>query len=140
MLTSIRAYLPILSIVLLLALIAIFFLAPGWAGAAASIALFIIFAISIFFVVQKQTTLYKEKPTSRVTLALNVLFEIMGILLAMVLAGLLGRYIAQIGTAQISNDLTKLIAGIVIGLLAGMGVGILVKRTWGRLVKTSPES
>jgi len=38
------------------------------------------------------------------------------------------RYIAEIATQQITNDLTKLIAGILIGLLAGMGVGLLVKR------------
>jgi len=127
----ILAYLPILLIALLLA--------PGWAGAIISIALFISFAIAIVPVVQKQIKLYREKPTSRVKLVRNVLFESMGVLLAMVLAGLLGRYIAQIGTAPISNDLTKLIAGIVIALLAGMGVGFLVKRTWGKLVKTSPE-
>ena len=130
--TLILVYLPILLIALLLA--------PGWAGAIISIALFISFAIAIFFVVQKQMKLYQEKPTSRVKLARNVLFEIMGVLLAMVLAGLLGRYIAQIGTAQVSNDLTKLIAGFLIALLAGMGVGILVKHTWERLVKTSLES
>jgi uncharacterized protein YacL len=132
MLILILAYLPILLIALLFA--------PGWAGAITSIVLFISFAIAIFILVQKQTKLYREEPTSQVKLARNVLFEVMGVLLAMVLAGLLGRYIAQTGTAQISNDLTKLIAGIVIALLAGMGVGFLVKRTWGRLVKTSSES
>lgn len=132
MLTFIIAYLSILLIALLLV--------PGWAGAITSIALFISFAIAIFFVLQKQMKLYREKPTSRIKLARNILLESMGVLLAMVLAGLLGRTIAQIGTAQISNDLTKLIAGIVIALLAGMGVGFLVKRTWERLVKTSPES
>jgi uncharacterized protein YacL len=132
MLILILAYLSILLIALLFA--------PGWAGAITSIVLFISFAIAIFFVVQKQRKLYREKPTSRIKLARNVLFESLGILLAMVLAGLLGRTIAQIGTAQIINDLTKLIAGIVIALLAGMGVGFLVKRTWGRLIKTSPES
>ena len=132
MLILILAYLPILLIALLFA--------PGWASAITSIVLFISFAIAIFFVVQKQRKLYQEKRTSRVKLARNVLFESTGILLAMVLAGLLGRTIAQIGTTQISNDLTKLMAGIVIALLAGMGVGFLVKRTWGRLIKTSPES
>ena len=132
MLILILAYLPILLIALLFA--------PGWAGAITSIVLFISFAIAIFFVLQKQTKLYRERPMSRVKLARNVLFESMGILLAMVLAGLLGRTIAQTGTAQISNDLIKLIAGIMIALLAGMGVGFLVKRIWGRLVKTSPAA
>ena len=128
----ILAYLPILLIALLFA--------PGWAGAITSIVLFISFAIAIFFVVQKQMKLYRERPTSRIKLARKVLFESMGILLAMVLAGLLGRTISQIGTAQISNDLTKLIAGILIALLAGMSVGVLINYTWERLVKTSPES
>lgn len=130
--TFILAYLSIL-------LIALLFI-PGWAGAIISIALFISFAIAIFSVVQKQMKLYQENPTSRVKLARNVLFESMGVLSVMVLAGLLGRTIAQIGTAQISNDLTKLIAGIVISLLAGIGIGILVKRIWGELVKTSLAS
>ena len=137
---SIRSYLPILCIALLLALIAIFFLAPTWAGTAVRIALIISSAIAIFSAVQKQMQLFREKPTSRFKLVLNILLEIMGILLAMVLAGLLGRYMVQLGTAQISNDLTKMVAGIVISLLAGMGMGILVTRTWGKLVKTSAES
>lgn len=126
------AYLSILLLVVLWA--------PAWAGAITSIVLIVSFAVALFSVLQKQMKEYREKPTSRVKLARNVLFESMGVLFVMVLAGLLGRTIAQIGTAQIGNDLTKLIAGIVIGLLAGMGVGFLVKRTWERLVKTSPES
>ena len=135
-----RSYLPILSIALLLALIAIFFLVPAWAGTALSIALITSSAIAIFSAVQKQIQLFREKPTGRFRLVLNVLLEIMGILLAMVLAGLLGRYIAQLGTAQISSHLTKMVAGIMISLLAGMGMGILVTRTWGKLVKTFAES
>ena len=140
MLKSIRSYLSILCIALLLALIAIFFLAPAWAATAVRIALIISSAIAIFSAVQKQIQLFREKPTSRVKLVLNVLLEIIGILLAVLLAGLLGRYIAQLGTAQISNALIKLVAGIMISLMAGMGMGILVTRTWGRLVKTSAES
>ena len=133
----ISVYLPILLIALLLAMI---FLAPGWAGAIVSVALIISFVIAILPVVQKQMKLYRKNPVSRVRLGLGILFEIMGILLAMVLAGLLGRYFAQLGIAQISNDLIKMAAGIVIGLLAGMGIGILVTQTWGKLVKTSAES
>jgi len=137
---SIPSYLSILCIALLLALIAIFFLAPPWAATAVRIALIISSAIAIFSAVQKQIQLFREKPTGLVKLVLNVLLEIMGILLAMVLAGLLGRYIVQLGTAQISNALTKMVAGIVISLLAGMAIGTLVTRTWGRLIKTSSES
>jgi hypothetical protein len=41
----------------------------------------------------------------------------------MVLAGLLGRFIAQIATQHISNDVIKLAAGIATGLLVGIGGG-----------------
>ncbi|MCC6298748.1 MAG: hypothetical protein IT314_05590 [Anaerolineales bacterium] len=68
----------------------------------------------------------------------NVSVEILGILLAMALAGLLGRYLAQIAMEQIHEVSIKFIVGIMIGLLAGMGVGVLVKRTWIQLVKISP--
>ena len=131
-------------LILIIAFLSILLIAslvvPGWAGALTSIVLFISFAIAIYSVVQKQIKLYREKSTSRVKLAWNVLFEIMGVLLAMVLAGLLGRTIAQIGTAHINNELTKLIAGTLMALLAGMGIGTLATRTWGRLIKTSPEN
>ena len=64
----------------------------------------------------------------------------LGLRFAMVLAGLLGRYIAQIATQHISNDLIKLAAGIVTGLLVGIGVGVLMQRIGGRFVKTSAEN
>ena len=60
----------------LLALIAVVIFAPAWAGAAATLALLISSAIATFSVVQKQMKLYREKPTSWVKLARNVLFEI----------------------------------------------------------------
>lgn len=83
----------------------------------------------------KQFCNYKQGNITRMVLARNIFVEIFGILLAMTLAGLLGRYIAQIVIEHIINDLTKLIASILIGLLAGMGVGLVVRRTWGRVVK-----
>ena len=132
--------LVMLAIALILALFVAVFFAPGWAGVIVGIIFFLSLAMAIFFAVQKQTKLYREKHISRTNLALNFLYEIIGILLAMAFAGLLGRYIVEIATDQISNGSIKLLAGIIIGLLAGIGMGVLVTRTWGRLVKTSSES
>jgi uncharacterized membrane protein required for colicin V production len=70
----------------------------------------------------------------------NVLIETAGLLLAMVLAGLLGRYIAQIATQQISNDQIRIAAGIATGLLVGIGVGVLMQRMSGLFMKTSTEN
>jgi hypothetical protein len=63
--------------------------------------------------------------------------EITGILLAMSLAGWVGKPIAALATRQIGEGLVRVIAGILVGLLAGIGVGFLVRQTWGRLVRES---
>ena len=138
-LTFILAYWPALSIVLIFMLFGVFFFMPGWAGVTAGIVFFLSLAMAIFSSVQKQTESYREKPTNPIKLARNVLFEIPGILIAMALAGLLGRYIAQIVTQQISNDLISFVAAIATGLLVGIGMGILLQSTWGRVVKTFTE-
>lgn len=140
MLTFILTYRTVLSIALILMLLAVFFFAPGWAVITAGIVFSLSMTMMIFSVVQKQKFLYREKPTSGIKLARNVLFEIMGVLAAMALAGLLGRYIAQIVTQQISNDLIKFTASIATGLLVGIGVGIVMQRTWERFAKTSAEN
>lgn len=91
--------------------------------------------ISIIFMAQRNWKTYLQGKITRSVFMRNVILEIFGILLAMTLAGLLGRYIAEVATAQITNDIARFIAGILIGLLAGVCVAILVKRTWGRLLK-----
>ena len=123
------------AIVLIVVLFAAYFLGAGWAGAVVGILFCLTLAMAIFSILQKQKKLYREKRIGRTRLALNLLAEVMIILVGMILAGLLGRYFAEIATAQISHDLTKLIAGTVIGLLGGMSVGFLVKQMWSRLAK-----
>lgn len=122
-------------IVFIVALFAVYLFAPLWAGVAAGIIIFIILAMAIFSVVQNQRKLYREKRISRNDLVRNVFYEGMGILLAMIMAFVIGKYITEIATGQIGNDLIRFAAAIVIGLLTGMGVGFVVKRTWGHLVK-----
>jgi hypothetical protein len=56
-----------------------------------------------------------------------------------VLAGLLGGYVAGLLIRPISNDVWRLMAMILTGLLVGMGVGVFVNRAWGRLLKISSE-
>jgi len=63
----------------------------------------------------------------------------LGLLLAMVLAGLLSRFIAQIATQQIGNDQIRIAAGMATGLLVGIGVGVLMQRISGRFMKTATE-
>jgi hypothetical protein len=98
------------------------------------------FVLASLPVVEKHRQAYLQGKTSRSVYIRNILFDLLGVLLALLVAALLGRYIAEIATEQIGNDLLKLIAGIMIGLLMGLAVGIFVKQAWRRLGKTSPEN
>ena len=139
-LTFILVYWSALSIVLILMLFGVLFFMPGWAGVTVGIMFSLSIAMTIFAVLQKHKNLYREKPTSKIKLMRTLLFEIPGVLIAMALAGLLGRTIAQIVTQQISNDLIRFAAAIATGLLVGIGVGIVMQHIWGRFIKTSAES
>lgn len=93
------------------------------------------FGVVILPIIKKQRELYKRGNLTSGELVRKIALEVFGILLAMALAGLAGRYLGQIVSTQITDELIKLIAGTLIGLLAGIGVGILVKRTWGQILK-----
>ncbi len=89
-----------------------------------------------WLIVKKHRKAYLEGKITRGIFVRNAAFEILGILLAMAFAGLLGRYVAQAVTAQISNNPAKFMISILIGLLTGTGIGILATRTLGRILKT----
>ena len=114
-------------------LLTAYFFGAGWAGVMAAVLFCVTLTGAILVILQEQRKLYRENRISRAKLLRNTLFQIAGILLAMALASLLGRWIVEAATQQMSNGLIKFITGMVIGLLAGMGVGFLVKQMWGRL-------
>jgi len=93
------------------------------------------FVAASLVVVSKHRKPYLQGLVPRRVFLRNASVELFGIILAMILAGLFGRYAVQAATAQITHEPAKLIAGIAIALLAGTGAGLLVKRTWGRLTK-----
>ena len=140
MLSLFRKYALIISVLLFLSVLACVWLFPSY-GLILTI-LFVLcgFVLASFPVVEKQRQLYLQGKISRKVYIRNILFDITGLLVALILAVLLGRYIAGIATEQIGNDLIKMIAGIMIGLLIGIAVGTMVKNTWKRLAKTSFEN
>lgn len=136
MITFLRKHSTMMSILFLLAI-----LISVWQFPSAGLILGVILLLFSLFIassaiVEKHRKAYLQGKITRGVFVRNTVVEIFGILLAVILAGLLGRTIAEIATEQISSDLTKLIAGMVIGLLAGMGIGLLVKRTWGKFVRS----
>lgn len=135
MTTVFKNYRTLISVALLLVVLFFARLFPA-AGLILGVT-FLLFSLIIasLAVIGKHREAYRQGQITRAIFIRNIFVEILGVLIAMALAVLLGRYIAQIATEHINNALTKFIAGILIGLLVGIGVSILVKHAWGRIVK-----
>lgn len=91
--------------------------------------------LNSLMIVKKHRKAFLQGKLSRIIFVRNVSLEILGVVLVMCLAGFLGRFIADIATRHITNDLTKLFAGITIAFLIGMVVVALIKRGWNMLQK-----
>lgn len=116
----------------------------AWIFPTAGLKLGIAFLLLTFFiaslaVLEKHKQAYRKEKVTRGVFIRNAVLEINGTFLVMLLAGLLGRYAAQITTQQIGNDLIRVGAGIAVGLLVGLGVGMLAKKTLRRLVDVPPQ-
>ena len=96
-------------------------------GAAFLLLNLLIVSVVVF---QKHKEMYLQGKISRSMFLRNVLVEITGIVLVMVLAGLLGRYLAGMVMSQIASDIARLVMGLLIGLSTGMIVGTLIRQAW----------
>lgn len=135
-----RKYSTLISILL----IPILFIS-GWLFPSAGMLLLILslsfgLFINSLMIVKKHKEVYSQGGISRIVFIRNVSLEILGILLAMILASLLGRYVAEVATRQIDNGLIKFIASVLIALLVGVAVGMLLKRTWNGLQRVTTRS
>ena len=92
------------------------------------------FLIASLVVLEKHKNAYRKRAINRSVFIRNGVLEISRTFLVMLLAGLLGRYSAEVVTQQIGNDPIRVIAGIVVGLVIGLGVGMLAKKALRRLV------
>ena len=97
------------------------------------------FLIASLVVLEKHKKAYRKKEITRNVFILNAVLELSGTFLVMLLAGLLGRYSAEVVTQQIEHVLLRVIACIGVGLVVGIGVGALAKRTLRRVVDVLPR-
>ena len=135
---TIERYRLFISILFLLALLIALIFFPSSAGALAIVVLFLSLGMAIFFIVRRQTQTYRQNQIDRATLARNIYFEVLGLLITISLSILLAQLIA--GTINSLMGSGWLSIGVTIGLsmLGGLGAAWLVKVTWGRLV--GPET
>jgi len=97
--------------------------------------IFLLFSLVIhgLVIVKKHKAAFIKGEISRIIFLRNTILEILYILLTIVLASLLARYVAKIATEQIDNFAAKFIAGICLGMLVGIAAGLLMKRISERL-------
>ena len=97
--------------------------------------LLISFGIASFTIVNRNRKQHLQGQITRNVFLRNTSLDILGVLLAMVLAGFLGWYISRALLEKMSHYYARFIAGILLGILVGVFVGLFVKRIWGRLIK-----
>jgi uncharacterized membrane-anchored protein len=133
MLTTLEKRWPLISLVLLLALLASLFLWPAARSPLTTTLLIIALGMALFFVVHRQVQAYREGKASRGRLVRNLAVEVGGILLSMALAMFLSRLVVTYVGAYLSG-LWGLVLGLLAALVIGALAGMLVQRTWGRLL------
>lgn len=137
MTTLLTKHSTLILISLLLVLFVLAWLFPSAGFALGVTFLLLSFLIASFVIVQKHKELYRQGGITRSIFLRNTSLAITGTGLAMVCAGLLGSFLAEMGTRQIGDDLTRFVTGILIGILTGIAVGVFVSHTLGRFVKTA---
>jgi hypothetical protein len=136
---------PLISLLLLLALLACLLFWPGVARPLGLTVLLVSLTASILLVTQKHVRAYRKGQLEWATLVRNLAVEISGVLLTFVAIWFVaGRVVQSVGLAvgtladvrwPGSGTVAGLLAGVLVGLMIGLAVGGLVQTTWGRLVK-----
>jgi hypothetical protein len=93
------------------------------------------FLVGSAAILAKHQQAYRDGRITRAVFFRNAVLEIGSTLTIMLLAGLLGRYVAQIATQPIEDDLLRVIAGLGVAMFVGIGVGVLAKKTLRPLIE-----
>ncbi len=120
-----------ISILLVLVLVSALSFMPSNAGAFSIIMLVLSIGMATVFIVRRQLQAYHAGEINRAGLIRNIVVEIIGLLLTIMLAALIVRSVAE--TMNPSSDWMGTIIAVALSILIGMVIGWLVKVTWGRL-------
>ena len=131
----------LLSIVLTILLIFILFI-TAWRIPMVGIALGLIFLLfgvtaTCYTIIGKNRKAYQEGDFSLSRCIRNTSLEILAVLFAMAIAGLIGHYLSVTITGNINGHPARLLTGIGIGILVGWAVGLFIRLASGRFIKVS---
>jgi hypothetical protein len=82
---------------------------------------------------------YRDGKITRAVFIRKAALEIGGTLTIMLLAGLLGRYVAVLATQSIDDDILRVIAGLAVAVLVGIVVGGPAKKMLRWFVEAAPK-
>lgn len=130
-----------LSIVLSILLIFTLFI-TAWLVPSMGVRLGLIFLLfglvaTSYTIIRRYRKLYQQENLTLSICIRNSCLEIFAVLLAMLLASLVGRYLSALAGGTMRSTPQRLLTGIGIGLFAGWAVGLFVKQATGRLVRNS---
>ncbi len=137
MLTFVESRWPFLSILLLLILLAMLSFMPSIAGAFSIIMLVLSIGMATVFIVRRQLQAYRAGKIDHISMIRNIVVEVIGLLLTIVLAALIVRSAAE--RMNLSSGWTGIAIAIALSILIGLVIGWLVKVTWGRLAIAKGE-
>jgi hypothetical protein len=130
-----------LSIVLSILLIFTLFI-TAWLVPSLGIRLGLIFLLfglvaTGYTIIRKYRKSYQQGNLPLSTCIRNSGLEIAVVLLAMIMASVVGRYLSTLASGGMNSTPQRLLTGIGIGLLAGWAVGLFAKQATGRLIRNS---
>ena len=135
MIISVKKILIVLPFVSLLPILLLVLLLPSIGMMISITLLFFSLIVASLYVMKRNRDAYLQGKITPGGFLRDTSLEIFGILLGMILAGLLGRHLAEIATTQIANEFIRNLASILVSLLVGAGAGWLMQQARGRLVK-----
>ena len=138
MTTFVRNHSTPLLVVLLILLLSLAWLFPSSGARLGITFLLACLLIASAAALEKHEQAYRESRLTRLQFIRNSSMEIVGLLLAIVLAAAVGRYAARLASHSIENDLLRTLTGIGVGMVVGFGVGALARGTWGLLMRSIP--
>jgi hypothetical protein len=91
--------------------------------------------VNSYVLIKKHKEEYQQGKISRTAFVRRIIVEMMGILLAMLLAALIASRVSHIVTRQILDLFTRFIAGVFVAFLVGISVGFVFKKMWDGVQK-----
>jgi hypothetical protein len=124
-----KAFLHLLPVGLLLALVVALKFLPAYSGWISAILIVTSLAMALFFILNHHLLVYRLGNISRAQFLRNLLLDLLGLLLGIAAASYLGGF-AGMRLGESHGGWAGLIAGMAVAFLAAWGT----RRVWGRAV------